>query len=148
WTEEEKSLPHFMLALALGFRHIAEATGRTPGTVRCRTSRKRILPDVDVQPLDLRAADEREWTEDEETLLDVLATRGLAPARIALMLRRTKPTVIWRMQQLGLVGKEGSESVKRIATALRICICCRREFRSEGAHHRICDSCKGSLDDW
>jgi len=28
-------------------------------------------------------------------------------------------------------------------TSKRLCLSCRRLFRSDGSHHRICDSCKG-----
>jgi len=33
------------------------------------------------------------------------------------------------------------------AAKRRLCLSCRRKFASEGAHHRICDSCK-TLQGW
>lgn len=30
----------------------------------------------------------------------------------------------------------------KLKRAFRKCLCCKEEFNSEGAHHRICDRCK------
>lgn len=43
--------------------------------------------------------------------------------------------------------KKNKEQKKNINTdassSKRFCLSCRRLFRSDGSHHRICDGCKG-----
>ena len=33
----------------------------------------------------------------------------------------------------------------RLPTTTRLCLMCCKDFRSTGAHHRVCDTCKGTL---
>lgn len=145
WTESEKSLASFMLGLGLGYRSIAAAVGRSAGTVSTRITRKRIIPDQDVDPLDLAAGEGRSWTEDEETLLGDLVRKRMRPAKIASMLHRTEASVRTRIVELEI--GEVSQPRVRLSPAMRTCVSCGREFTSEGVHHRICNSCKGSLED-
>lgn len=143
WSDDEKSLASFMHGLGLHYRHIAEAVGRTPGTVRCRISREIIVADTDVEELHFTLGHNRPWTEDEETLVDILLNRGQTPTSVAEMLHRSLDEVEDRLNAL---GRDVGMSATRISVGVRTCLRCRSNFLSQGPHHRICNACKDSIE--
>lgn len=44
------------------------------------------------------------------------------------------------------VGRRQKEDDERARKTVRPCLCCRREFQSEGIHNRLCDVCRRAGD--
>jgi DNA-directed RNA polymerase specialized sigma24 family protein len=43
-------------------------------------------------------------------------------------------------------GRPAAAPAKKREKTLRSCLCCRRHFLSEGAHNRMCDTCRRRSD--
>ncbi len=98
------------------------------------------------------------WTEAEIATLTGMWGSGATNHEIGLALGRKENAVAIKASRLHLPRKEVAIqllSEKRRGgrkSKIRPCLCCRRPFFSEGAHHRICDPCKavrsGSTSDY
>lgn len=132
-----------MLALGMTHAQVGDAVNRLPGTIASQLSKGYIAPAKNVEKLDLKGGDRRPWSEDEDTLVDLLSRRGWPPAKLALMLCRTTSAIYTRKHRLGIVMTR-YPSRQEPKSSWRPCICCGREFRSEGIHNKICQRCKDS----
>lgn len=47
----------------------------------------------------------------------------------------------WRRMGRRLAALAGHQQ-RRSAKSLRACMCCRKDFKSEGSHNRVCQRCK------
>lgn len=47
-------------------------------------------------------------------------------------------------QAAATVGRRQKEDDERARKTVRPCLCCQREFQSEGIHNRLCDTCRRS----
>lgn len=113
---------------------------------------------------------------DQDELLRNLWTQNLSPQEIAGQLGRSVAAIMTRAARLGLprrfapgrkAGRHyenqqttrtalprsagqaavaGDDELPRTRVSERICLMCLKKFISEGAHNRICNSCKGSSD--
>lgn len=88
------------------------------------------------------------WTREEIRILVTLWPK-LDNAKIAVRLGRNENAIAIKASRLGLpprqkVREMTSDRPSNSPKAkIRPCLKCRTPFYSEGAHHRICDSCKG-----
>jgi|GEM_PF-1544328 len=84
------------------------------------------------------------WSDDEISALNTLWNRGKSAADIAKILGRSEDSVSVKASRLLLSRKRKTEG------KLIPCICCTRQFVSEGKHNRMCDPCReggdGDLD--
>jgi hypothetical protein len=137
-----------LLAAGLSVPAIAREMGLTTGSVEGQT---RIL----------RAAAQREalairtgpWSRDETLSLMRMTALSTSSTNIGRRLRRDPADVKARRAELreaGVVWKDestwpcawGDGPPPPPPPRPRLCLKCRGEFLSDGAHHRVCDPCK------
>lgn len=98
----------------------------------------------------------RNFTEEEDALIVRWADEGMTRIEMAERLGRSESGVFWRIRRLlgtGVAVAPANPNAARpkgaaIARQLgkkstwRNCMCCRKRFLSEGAHNRLCTSCR------
>lgn len=98
----------------------------------------------------------RPFTEEEDALICRWAAQGMTRTEMAERLDRGNASVFRRIRRLlgmGVAVAPATSNVTRtkgagIARRLgkksswRNCMCCRKRFPSEGAHNRLCTSCR------
>ena len=90
------------------------------------------------------------WSEADVEKLIELWKEGESNSRIAAKLGRRENAVAIKASRLRLPPKSSASEDLTATPApnkkakLRACLKCEKTFFSEGAHHRICDSCKSS----
>lgn len=72
------------------------------------------------------------WSQTEDDQLRVLLAEGKSPTAIAEALDRSESSVCRRIDIL-----TGKPKPKK-----RPCMCCGREFASDGPHNRLCGTCR------
>lgn len=77
-------------------------------------------------------SDRNPWTDIEDGLLRTYIADGVSPCAAANRLSRPESSVYRRIESLSLKVKKQQ----------RACLCCRRPFMSDGAHNRLCSSCR------
>lgn len=142
-SDDDRDLAAFMVALGITHAQAGAAIGRTAGAVSTMVSRKHLVPAAGVTPLDRTRTVNRKWTEDEETLLSMLADRGWSSIRIAGLLKRTPSAVQTKRSHLGIIG-DRYLSKQKPEGKWRKCMCCGQGFSSEWIGNRICSPCKDS----
>jgi len=77
-----------------------------------------------------------------------LASEGLSDHQIALRIGGEMTAEIVRharrMSGIEAGRKYGGQAPRKRTLALRICLCCRKPFESEGIHNRLCSPCKST----
>lgn len=76
-----------------------------------------------------------QFSEAEDMFLGQLLAQGLKPCQIARRMDRAESSVYRRIQFLGL-GPGQQQKTKRN------CMCCQKEFLSDGPHNRLCTRCR------
>lgn len=71
----------------------------------------------------------------------LVAETGTTPKQNAVARRAGASTATVSQLWTELIGTARQETP---GTRQRQCLACRREFQSEGPHHRVCHACKGS----
>lgn len=100
----------------------------------------------------------RHFTAEEEAQIVQWANSDMSRGEIARRLER-EPSSIWnciaRLRAQGIAIKAGSRHAPRpkgvgnapwnlrIQPTQRRCLCCQKAFLSEGAHNRLCVTCRG-----
>ena len=91
------------------------------------------------------------WSDEEIHRLIDLWGKNLSNAQIGKMIGRRENAVAIKASRLKLPPKalaklhlETDRTSRRPGAKVRPCLCCQRQFYSEGAHNRICDICKSS----
>lgn len=79
------------------------------------------------------------WTAEELAALGRMTAAGLTLAEIAAALGRTADSVRGRLRTQGTGWVRATAGDER---AERPCLRCRRTFRSEGPHNRVCPGCR------
>lgn len=79
------------------------------------------------------------WTETEDALLRGYIADGVSPCAAAQRLSRPESSVYRRIESLGL----GAKADARPQRKARPCLCCSKQFLSEGPHNRLCGRCRG-----
>lgn len=72
------------------------------------------------------------WFKDEDERLRGLVADGKTPCQIAKLLDRSESSVYRRIEILNAAPKPTK----------RACMCCGRQFPSEGSHNRLCNQCR------
>lgn len=75
------------------------------------------------------------WTPGEIQQLSTLRRQGTPVAKIAATLGRSEGAVHARLHVLGA-------TTPKTGSRIRPCMCCGGDFRSEGAHNRLCAACR------
>lgn len=140
WSEDDREIARLMRGLGFSTGDIARALDRDAASVASRLCRLR-LDTSDIDPIDFGVGTRRPWHHDEDILLAMLVDRGLKDDDIAAILKRTPSAVQSRKSRLGIVGIRYPSRV-RAGASWRDCMCCRRQFKSEGIHNRLCVRCK------
>lgn len=90
------------------------------------------------------------WDDVEIQHLIQLWRKGRSNAQIASALGRNENAVAIKASRLNLPPKHhvstkfSAENAKINNSRIRPCLCCARDFFSEGSGHRICDLCKST----
>ena len=91
------------------------------------------------------------WTDKQRIQVMTLRARGWTYDAIGKALGKTKSSVISMVRRLSPIptkktksGTRGFERRDLRNAQDRKCLCCGHSFKSEGKHHRVCDSCKQS----
>lgn len=71
----------------------------------------------------------------EDAVLRKLAGEGRSAIAIAKKMDRPESSVYRRMDVLGLRNARPSKTQRR-------CLCCSKDFLSDGPHNRLCGSCR------
>ncbi|WP_234086784.1 hypothetical protein [Azonexus sp. R2A61] len=74
----------------------------------------------------------RRWSQTEDDQLFAMVAEGKSAGAIAKAIDRSESSVYHRIEMLA-----GKPKAKK-----RHCMCCGREFASDGPHHRLCGSCR------
>ena len=72
------------------------------------------------------------WSKTEDEKLRELHAEGKTPCVIAALIGRSDSSVYRRIEIVVATPK----------TKKRSCMCCHREFSSDGPHHRLCTTCR------
>lgn len=72
------------------------------------------------------------WSQTEDDQVRALLAEGKSACAIAKAIDRSESSVYRRIEIL-----TGKPKAKK-----RHCMCCGREFASDGPHHRLCGSCR------
>lgn len=90
------------------------------------------------------------WDDADVQTLIRLWKEGHSNAEIAASVGRRENAVAIKASRLRLPPKAiagqalDPQNAKKSKARLRPCLCCQKTFFSEGAGHRICDSCKST----
>lgn len=113
-----------------------------------RTSRAEAMPE------ELKSGP---WPPEEVSQLILAWSHGYSNQDIAKKLNRSENAVAIKASRLRLppkstIGEDAGQDadvvplVKNPKGRMRPCLCCSRQFFSEGAHNRICMTCKEGAD--
>lgn len=89
----------------------------------------------------------RTWTPEEDAALSALIAKGEPAAAIARAIGRPESSVYSRTAILAnqarpTPAKPGKQKADtKPGRAMRPCMCCRKDFLSEGSHNRLCCCC-------
>lgn len=149
WTHAQIARLHELRGQGATFEEIAIEVGRTVSACqtkamdlgirvpRGRPPMQKCIPTVQ-KPEAPRH--HQPWTKEEEQRLLALSTHAsrLSYAEIGARLNRTAVSVEVRLKALsrGVVGAKKSEGSRRP------CLCCRRQFNSQGPGNRLCKNCR------
>jgi len=82
----------------------------------------------------------REWTPEEDARLADLRGKGLSLEAVGELMGRPHTSIKSRIETLARHAAEGAAHAN--TRKVRKCLCCGREFTSEGAHNRLCGVCR------
>ena len=94
---------------------------------------------IDLTPLKGFTARYRAWRPEEEAAAQRMRAAGKTIAEIGEALDRSLTSVDSCLRRL---EDRRSKPLKPKKAANRPCMCCRKPFASQGAHHRLCDRCR------
>lgn len=75
------------------------------------------------------------YTAEEEQLVGTLQSKGLGTGAIAHRLQRSESSIVALLARLEKRARTGQLQTRR-------CLCCGNNFKSEGAHNRLCCRCR------
>jgi hypothetical protein len=94
---------------------------------------------IDLQPLNGFTAAYRAWSPEEETAALEMRAEGKTAAEISIALDRSMTSIETCLRRL---EDRRSKPRKPRNVANRPCLCCGKQFASEGAHNRLCYVCR------